>query len=83
MPTELHEELLDRCTSVATIDTDGNAETRVGIMACDRQVGLLLIVEVGTGPDGRPSATMRAIDNAGDPFRLSILEVDGQLLVSC
>ena len=83
-PQEIHDDLEDRCSSVALIETDEKvtADVRVGIMVMDTRVGHLLVAEVGAGPDGRPAATLRAIDEVGDPLALTVFEVDGEVMVS-
>lgn len=78
----LYDEVASRCGDVALIDGTGRSEHRVGVMACDETVGLVLAVEVGIGADGRPAASLRAIGPDCEPVTLSVLEVDGQVMVS-
>ena len=83
-PTELHDEMSERCSSVAMITTDEAVTTdvKVGVMVLDTRVGHLLAAEIGAGADGRPALSVRAIDEYGEPLALTVFEVDGQIMVS-
>ena len=81
-PQELYDGLEERCETIAWIDGDSNGEHRVGVLACDADVGIVLSVEVGLGADGRPAVALRSFDLEGVSVPLSVIEVDGQVMIS-